>query len=92
MSTLQRVNLRIAARIVVAVPCIVRPCGIMSGMICRCHPYMAEQEDDVQFRKSILYKVPILALPEPMLQAILAVRPIKDRVVCITPHEVPEGS
>ena len=44
----------------------------------------------VRFRKSVVYSVPILALPKRMLQAILAVRTIMDHIACITRHEAPE--
>jgi len=38
----------------------------------------------------LVYKVTMLTLPKPMLQTIPAIRAIKNRFACITPHEGPE--
>ena len=42
--------------------------------------------------ESTFYTTSYIGITKPMLQAILAVRPINHRFVYITPHEVPKGS
>lgn len=71
-------------------PCIVRLCRLMSDMSLPFGHVGARRRCTIQKVRST--QRPILALPKPMLQAILAVRPINHRFVYITPHEVPKGS
>ena len=54
--------------------------------------YPVTDSIDIRFRKSVVYSVPMLAVSERMLQAILAVRTIKDHFACMTRHEAPEDS
>jgi hypothetical protein len=54
--------------------------------------YTVTNDLNAKCKKFLVYKVTILALPKPKFQAIPAVRTIKDRFACITPHETTEGA